>query len=78
MYYDRGNCKFFKKYEGEFQKNKYHGYGIEYDIDFKNTVGVKKYEGKFEHGLYQGHGILYSMGTKIYEGEFENGIIKHA
>lgn len=55
------------RYQGEFQNNKYHGFGERFD-----KKGGKKYSGNFKDGIYAGEGVLYHKDgiTKKYVGVF--------
>ena len=65
-YYSRG----ILRYEGSFEKGKYHGIGKSY-WDNSNI----RYEGSFVKGTIHGTGKSYHEdGTLEYEGDFEKGI----
>lgn len=52
-------------YEGDFERGKYHGYGV---LELQNSSRAM-YEGNFRNGMYNGHGMLMNdEGT--YIGEF--------
>ena len=65
-----------KKFNGNFIKNKKHGYGEEY-YDRNGKFGDRyKFTGKFINNLYHGHGTLYYNdydNDKQYEGMFARG-----
>jgi hypothetical protein len=54
-------------YEGEFQNNMKHGFGIE------NYENKDKYEGQFINNRRNGHGILTFNNGNVYIGDFTNG-----
>ena len=60
-----------KVYEGEFQNDKFNGFGKIYKLDDNNNYLF--YEGNFENGEISGKGIKYYINGSIkVEGEFTN------
>jgi len=61
-----------KKYEGQFENDKFNGYGKIYRLDNDN-INYLYYEGNFEDGEISGMGIkYYKNGSKKIEGYFHN------
>ena len=72
-YYSNGN----KKYDGEFDNDKYHGNGklyFQFDNQFNNrNIESLNYEGEWKLGKKSGRGKEYlPNGKLIYEGLYEN------
>ena len=68
----------FIRYQGEFERNLYHGYGVQQfapylDSNNKYVIG-KRYEGDFKNGLKHGRGLLLSGTGDVYTGMFERDL----
>lgn len=55
-----------RKYEGEWDADKIHGFGTMY-----NAKGKVDYEGEWTQGQHHGIGNLFFANGERYEGEFE-------
>ena len=65
-------CTQNKCYEGQWEKDKYHGKGTLHD-----TLGRIVFHGEFRYGLPDGEGTEYSWGKnneKLYTGQFHRGL----
>lgn len=56
-----------KRYDGEWENDKYHGFGTYY------SDNKKIYEGEWQHGERHGRGIYYYDEIISYDGEWQNG-----
>lgn len=61
------------EYDGQWENNKYNGYGISF---FYDDNGERKYyKGEFLNGYMHGYGSIYNMSNEIEQtGYYENGM----